>query len=86
MKIMKLFLFLFLVNNIFAQNNNWQLFTNTEIGIQSSSITCVAEDKTGNIWIGTSGEGIFEFDGNNWVQYDTSNSPCYSQLYLDHNC
>ena len=75
MKIMKLFLSLFLVNNIFAQNNNWQLFTNTEIGIQSSSITCVAEDKTGNIWIGTSGEGIFEFDGNNWVQYDTSNSP-----------
>ncbi len=68
--------FLFLPTTVlFAQDDNWQLFTNTDIGIQSSSITCIVEDKEHIIWIGTNGEGMFKYDWNNWIKFNTGNSP-----------
>jgi ligand-binding sensor domain-containing protein len=31
-------------------------------------------DHSGNVWIGTSQDGVCKFDGENWTTYDTSNS------------
>ena len=67
-----LFIYLFIQQLQFAQTTSWKVFTNEQIGIDSSAITCIVEDKQNNIWLGTSGEGIFKFDGTGWVKFDSS--------------
>ena len=32
-------------------------------------ITCITEDHAGNLWVGTSGEGLFFYDGKKFMQY-----------------
>jgi len=73
--IIVLFFLFLLITVLFAQDEKWQLFRNTEIGIQSSSITCIVEDKENSIWIGTNGEGMFRYDWNSWIKFNTGNSP-----------
>ena len=77
-KLIILLVYLFIQQLQFAQTTSWKVFTNTQIGINSSAITCIAEDKGNNIWIGTNGEGIFKYDWNGWINFDTNNSPLTS--------
>ncbi|HEU4719125.1 MAG TPA: T9SS type A sorting domain-containing protein [Bacteroidia bacterium] len=44
----------------------------------TSSHTCIASDTAGNIWVGTSGNGIKKFDGTNWSYFSTTNTPMQS--------
>ena len=37
-------------------------------------ITSSAQDRFGNIWVGTLMDGLYKFDGIKWTVYDTSNS------------
>ena len=67
-------LLMFVTPVIFAQVSTWKIFTNSEIGIQSSSISCIAEDKEFNIWIGTIGEGVFRYNWDTWANFNTDNS------------
>ncbi len=46
-------------------------------GLSQHFITCIGQDDRGFIWIGT-GEGLYKFDGINFVKYDTDN-------FLDYN-
>ncbi len=36
-------------------------------------INDISEDESGNIWIGTNGNGIFEYDGENFIRFDKKN-------------
>lgn len=69
------FLLVFVSNFLFAQGATWRVFNNDEIGIQSSSVMCIEEDKDYITWIGTSNEGIFKYSENTWTKFDTSNTP-----------
>jgi len=43
----------------------------------------IQEDKENHIWVGTQWNGLFEFDGINWTEYDTSNSDIPSNNIYD---
>lgn len=66
---------LFFISTAYGQSNLWKVITNETIGIQLSGIYAIVEDMDSNIWIGTWTEGLFKFDGDNWINYDTSNTP-----------
>jgi len=64
-------------------NNNtsdpiWKTYNIQNSGLAGNSITAIAEDLQGNIWLatsnGTSFTGVSMYDGNNWITYDSSNS------------
>jgi len=68
-----LFLILFFINN-YSQNPPWIIYSSDDTGI-NGRIGCIAEDLDSIIWVGTDSSGLFKFDGNEWIQYDTMNSP-----------
>ncbi|MGZ3920316.1 MAG: two-component regulator propeller domain-containing protein, partial [Bacteroidia bacterium] len=41
--------------------------------LNSFNINCYAEDQSGNIWIGTEGDGIFKYDNRGFTNYKTTN-------------
>jgi ligand-binding sensor domain-containing protein len=47
----------------------WEYFT-TQNGLGSDSVTCLAEDKEGNIWVGTLDNGVSKYDGREWTIYN----------------
>lgn len=56
-----------IVNNAYAQR--YPFFNlNVEDGLVQSQATCLAQDKKGNLWIGTLG-GLVRYDGKNFTNY-----------------
>ncbi|MBC7695057.1 MAG: T9SS type A sorting domain-containing protein [Burkholderiales bacterium] len=53
-------------------NTTWTLF-NTTNGLPSNSVTALANDNAGNIWIGTANAGLVKYDGANFTVYNISN-------------
>ena len=49
-------------------------------GMAAKTSTGIAEDGSGNIWVGTNGAGVNVFDGSNWINYNTENSPLTSNM------
>lgn len=55
-------------------------YNSLNTGKPIDSVGPIAIDSTGNIWFGSWGggggvNGLFKFNGNNWTQYNTANSP-----------
>ncbi|RPE00005.1 response regulator [Aureibaculum marinum] len=68
----KLFTFylILLTINAWAQNFNQEFqFINIKEGISKVGVSKVIQDNYGFIWIGTSGAGLYKFDGLDYVQY-----------------
>jgi ligand-binding sensor domain-containing protein len=60
-------------------------YFDTKNGLPSNRVTCVTEDKLGNIWFGTDA-GITKFDGNLFINYAEKNglrSNMVSNLFID---
>jgi ligand-binding sensor domain-containing protein len=51
-------------------------------GIKKNSMTCFEEDGTGNIWMGTYGDGLYVFDGKSFRRIDPS-LELFRQTVLD---
>jgi ligand-binding sensor domain-containing protein len=49
----------------------WEIF-NTENGLGSDSVWTLAEDKEGNIWVGTMNNGVSKFDGKMWTIFNVA--------------
>jgi ligand-binding sensor domain-containing protein len=49
----------------------WELY-NTKNGLGSDSVWTLAEDKEGNIWVGTINNGVSKFDGKMWTIYNVA--------------
>ncbi|MFC2131925.1 T9SS type A sorting domain-containing protein, partial [Bacteroidota bacterium] len=49
------------------------IYNETNSGLPSDWISCLAIDDKGDKWIGTSG-GLVKYDGENWTTYDNTNS------------
>lgn len=54
-------------------NNSWSVYDITDSGLKENLITCLIEDNSGRIWVGTPHNYINIFDGKNWVYYDNTN-------------
>ncbi len=46
---------------------------NTEQGLAMSSIICGFRDHAGNLWFGTSGNGVSKYDGKSFTNFNSSN-------------
>ena len=51
-------------------------------GFVSNSITCIRQDKKGNLWVGTYGDGVYVYDGSGFYRIDR-NQELYKQTVLD---
>lgn len=70
----KLILYMMLIifgNDAFAQSNDWISYTYTDLKTAEKKpwIRVIANDLSGNIWIGTHGGGVSKFNGNSWTNY-----------------
>lgn len=53
-----------------------------ELGFMNNSITCLREDPQGNLWIGTYGDGVYEYNGKKFARIDY-HLELYRQTVLD---
>ncbi len=49
-------------------NKSFFTLKKTQESTQADNIFCMLEDKSGNIWFGTTGEGVYKYDGNTFTQ------------------
>lgn len=42
---------------------------------------CSLQDKNGNLWFGTTGSGLFRYDGNSFTTYTTQDGLCDNHIY-----
>lgn len=71
------------------KNNKWHKTTfGDENRYMRNAITTLKEDKNGNIWIGTYGDGMYCYNGKQFFRIDLKNE-LYKQtvldIYIDHN-
>lgn len=45
-------------------------------------VACSLMDKSGNLWFGTSGEGVYKYDGKVFTQYTKKDGLCDNQIFL----
>gem|GEM_PF-1669610 len=57
-------------------------YTKANSGIPSDIITGIAEDKEGNIWMGTGSAGLLKYDGKKFYNYTKSNSSFVKSDYV----
>lgn len=48
---------------------------------QSRNVHCSLLDKKGNLWFGTTGEGIYKYDGKYFTQFTVDNGLCNNYIY-----
>lgn len=63
-------------NNSTVQNKTSAILFKTysvSNGMASNTIRAIIEDKQGNLWFGTEGDGVSKYDGNNFTTYNTTN-------------
>jgi len=48
---------------------------------ESENIHCGLQDKAGNLWFGTTGEGVYKFDGKSFTQYTTSDGLLHNKVF-----
>jgi len=58
-----------------ASSENHPMMTRTQ-GVSSGNITCELQDREGNLWFSTSGEGIYRFDGKSFTNFTTKDGLC----------
>jgi ligand-binding sensor domain-containing protein len=82
-KIFSIIFIFFVVVNLSAQS--WYTYTtvNTNGKLPDNNVECLATDANGVLWIGTYFNGLVKFDGTNWTNYNTSNSPLKDKTIID---
>ncbi|KAF0132072.1 MAG: guanylate cyclase [Bacteroidetes bacterium] len=53
---------------------------NTDQGLALSSILCSFKDNAGNLWFGTSGNGVSRFDGKSFTNYTSANGLAHNLI------
>jgi len=57
-----------------SQTPEWIVYDTANSGLPSDLVRDLAIDEQGNIWMGTRGGGLANFDGVNWTVYNLGNS------------
>lgn len=55
--------------------------TKTQGSDQFASIRCAVEDKEGNLWFGTTGEGVYRYDGKQFTQFTVKDGVSSNVVY-----
>jgi ligand-binding sensor domain-containing protein len=64
----------FYINKIYKYDGfSWETI-NRPVNSYTANSRCLAVDKNNKVWIGTYGDGVYSFDGNNWENYTGKNS------------
>ncbi|CAF3929003.1 unnamed protein product [Rotaria sp. Silwood1] len=53
----------------------------TQGSTPSDNVKCCLQDKSGNIWFGTTGEGIYCYDGNSFTQFTEKDGLSSNTVY-----
>ncbi len=53
----------------------------TQGSTRSDNIYCSLQDRSGNLWFGTTGEGVYEYDGRSFTQYTKSEGLISNTVY-----
>lgn len=48
-------------------------FKKTQSKNPGDNVHCSLQDKAGNLWFGTTGDGVFKYDGKSFIQFTTAN-------------
>lgn len=67
---------------ISENNNRFNLERYNNKKGMANSITCIKEDEKGNLWMGTYGDGVYVYDGDNFFRIDP-NQELYKKTILD---
>jgi signal transduction histidine kinase/ligand-binding sensor domain-containing protein/DNA-binding response OmpR family regulator len=65
---------LLVIHVSFAQSTNRFIHLDQSMGLSNGSVTCMAQDQLGYMWIGTK-NGVNKYDSHSFTHYTTSNSP-----------
>jgi ligand-binding sensor domain-containing protein len=52
---------------------NQQKYIKTQSLNKGDNVHCSLQDKAGNLWFGTTGDGVYKFDGRSFTQFTTKN-------------
>jgi ligand-binding sensor domain-containing protein len=69
-----------------GQSYQWLINLGDEV-LADTSVTALARDKRGDLWVGTASEGLFHFDGHTWELFNTARGmPTNSirKVFADH--
>lgn len=55
--------------------------TKTQGSDEYSTIHCALQDKNGNLWFGTGGEGVYRFDGKLFTQFTVKDGLCNNHVW-----
>ncbi|MBL0177082.1 MAG: T9SS type A sorting domain-containing protein [Ignavibacteria bacterium] len=58
-----------------AQSGDWTIFNTQNSALTANWILCIAEDSSGNIWMGTGGGGVCHYGASAMEVFDSTNSP-----------
>ncbi len=58
-----------------ASTENHPMIIRTQ-GATSGNITCELQDRDGNLWFSTSGEGVYRYDGESFTNFTTKDGLC----------
>jgi len=58
--------FIYSIPVTFSQTYSYKNY-NVENGLSQSQVLSIFQDKPGNLWVGTNGEGVWKFSGKNYV-------------------
>jgi ligand-binding sensor domain-containing protein len=58
----------------YSDGVNGQSFSAVSFGLIDAGFTSLAVDAQGRAWVGTSGSGIFRYNGTGWTQYSLDNN------------
>ena len=61
--------------------NEFSILKKTQGSTESDNISCMLEDKQGNIWFGTTGEGVYKYDGDTFTQFTKLNGLQSNAVY-----
>lgn len=65
------------VLNVFASKHPKMIRTQ---GVQSGNVFCELQDKDGNLWFSTGGEGVYRFDGESFTNFTTKDGLCNNDV------
>ncbi len=72
------------ISSNYAQLAQWELFNFLNTGYSIDAPKSIKVTALGDIWVGTSNSGVFQFDGTaTWQEYENTTTPTFPNNYIN---